>query len=60
MNINWKEIRNYQIIMLKNGYNGIGIPDLLIVQNCIQNDIPLITHDMHFEKISKYLPLKLY
>jgi predicted nucleic acid-binding protein len=46
--------------MLKNGINGIGIPDLIIAQNCIQNEIQLITHDTHFEIISKYLPLKLY
>ena len=41
--IDWNEIRSMQTICLKNGFNGIGIPDLIIAQNAIQNDIPLYT-----------------
>jgi len=60
MNTNWEEILKCQIAMFKDGHRRIGIPDLLIAQNCIQNNIPLITHDGHFEIIAKYLPLNLY
>ena len=59
MNINWKEIRDYQTILMKNGHSRIGIPDLLIAQNCIQNDIQVISCDKHFQTLAKFLPLKL-
>jgi len=60
MNTNWEEIINYQTILMKNGYFKIGISDLLIAQNCIQNDISIISCDKHFSTIAKYFPLKLY
>ena len=59
MNINWKEIREYQTLLMRNGHFKIGIPDLLIAQNCIQNDIQVISCDKHFQTLAKYLPLKL-
>jgi predicted nucleic acid-binding protein len=60
MSINWEEIFNYQTILMKNGHFKIGISDLLIAQNCIQNNIPIIACDKHFDIIAKYLPLKLH
>jgi predicted nucleic acid-binding protein len=45
---NWPEIIDYQVLCLKSGANGIGIPDLLIAQNCIQNDTPIYSLDKHF------------
>jgi len=60
MNTDWEEILKCRIAMFKDGYRKIGIQDLLIAQNCVQNDVPLITHDGHFETIAKFLPLKLY
>jgi len=60
MNINWKEISDYKIMLMKNGHPRVGILDLLIAQNCIQNDVEVISHDKHFEVMAKFLPLKLY
>lgn len=58
--INWQEIRDMQILNLKHGNNNIGISDLVIVQNCIQNNLKLITDDKHFLAMSKYMPLIIY
>jgi predicted nucleic acid-binding protein len=60
MDIDWEEIRSFQLRNLRNGYNNINIPDLLIAQNCIQNNIQLISADKHFEALAKFLPLRLY
>jgi predicted nucleic acid-binding protein len=58
--IDWQEIRNIQILNLKHGNNNVGISDIIIVQNCIQNESKLITNDKHFKIMAKYIPLKLY
>jgi len=58
--IDWPEIRNIQLLNLKHGLNNIGIVDIMIVQNCIQNESTIITHDKHFKSMTKYIPLKLF
>ena len=58
--IDWQEIRNIQILNLKHGNNNVGISDIIIAQNCIQNGLKLITNDKHFRIMTKYMPLKLY
>jgi predicted nucleic acid-binding protein len=58
--IDWAEITEYQISNLKNGINKVGIPDLIIVQNVLQNKASLFTLDKHFKLMSKHLKLKLY
>jgi predicted nucleic acid-binding protein len=60
LSIDWQEIRSIQVLNLKHGNNHIGIPDIIIVQNCMQNQLKLITNDKHFEAISKYTPLEIY
>lgn len=60
MSIDWKQIIEFQTINLKNGINKIGIPDLLILQNVIQNGSILFTLDKHFKLMSKIHKLKLY
>jgi predicted nucleic acid-binding protein len=59
LNINWNLIIEFQTICLKNGINKVGIPDLIIVDNAIQNDIILFSMDKHFKLISEYIDLKL-
>jgi len=59
MNIDWEEIRHFQLLALKNGFNNINIPDLIIAQNCIQNDILLISCDKHFDTITGFSSLRL-
>jgi predicted nucleic acid-binding protein len=59
LNINWNLIIEFQTICLKNGINKVGIPDLIIVDNAIQNDLILFSMDKHFKLISEYIDLKL-
>jgi len=57
LDVDWEEIRSIQLLNLKHGNNNIGISDIIIAQNCIQNGLKLIVHDKHFEAMSKYTPL---
>ncbi|GHV86541.1 twitching motility protein PilT [Spirochaetia bacterium] len=58
--IDWQDIRNIQISNLKHGNNHIGVADIIIVQNCIQNNLKIISHDNHFRAMEKYIPLEFY
>lgn len=49
LKLNWNEIIEFQLICLKSGSNGIGIPDLIIAQNAIQNDLSVYSIDKHFK-----------
>ena len=60
MQIDWDDITQMQITCISNGVNGIGIPDLIITQNAIQNDLHLLSSDKHFDSISNYIPLSIY
>ena len=51
INANWQEIVSYQVSCLQVGSNGIGIPDLLIAQNAIQNQTPIYSIGKHFNYI---------
>lgn len=58
--IDWDEITQMQITCMRNGVNGVGIADLIIAQNAIQNDLDLFTFDRHFDSMGKYIPLSIY
>jgi predicted nucleic acid-binding protein len=58
--IDWQEIQNIQILNLQHGNNNVGISDIIIAQNCIQNDLKIITKDKHFIAMAKYIALKIY
>lgn len=60
ISINWENIKQMQIACLWNGFNGVGIPDLIIAQNATQNHLSLFSSDKHFTLISKLIPLSLY
>lgn len=45
---------------LKHGINKVGLPDLMIAQNVLQNGLTLFSLDRHFELIGDLLPLQLY
>ncbi|HQO10503.1 MAG TPA: PIN domain-containing protein [Clostridiales bacterium] len=60
MNINWKQITDFQTLCLQKGYNGIGIPDLVIAQNALQNDCGIFTLDNHFEMIASIINIKVF
>ena len=58
--IDWNEIIEMQTSNLKNGINRVGIPDLIIAQNVIQNKLKLFSLDKHFELMKKNIGLKLF
>jgi len=49
LSINWGQIIDFQVQCLKSGLNGIGIPDLIIVQNAKQNHCEIYSLDSHFK-----------
>lgn len=48
MRVDWEELVDLQVLCLKAGSNGIGVPDLLIAQNAIQHNVPVYSIDKHF------------
>lgn len=59
LNIDWKQIIEFQHKCLKQGINGIGIPDLIIAQNALQNHCEIYSLDQHFELMKTPLELVL-
>ena len=59
LSINWDQIIDFQFKCLKNGLNGIGIPDLIIAQNAMQNSAEIYSHDDHFRLMKDILEFHL-
>jgi hypothetical protein len=59
LSINWGQIIEYQYKCLKNGLNGVGIPDLIIAQNAKQNNCEIYSPDNHFNLMKDILTLKI-
>jgi predicted nucleic acid-binding protein len=60
IDIDWSEITQMQVQNLKKGLNRVGIPDLIIAQNAIQNKLTLFSFDKHFELMKKSIGLSIY
>ncbi len=60
LTIDWEKIIQYQTICLSNGINKVGIPDLIILDNVIQNNLILYTLDKHFDLISNHINFKSF
>lgn len=58
--IDWQEIREVQFQCLKAGINGVGIPDLLIVQNAMQASCCIFSLDKHFKLLHSLLGFEIY
>ena len=58
--LDWDEIIQIQTECLRNGINGVGIPDLMIAQNATQGGLKLLSNDKHFALIAQYTSLELY
>lgn len=58
--IDWNGLIYMQTENLKHGINKVGLPDLMIAQNVLQNGLTLFSLDRHFELIGDLLPLQLY
>ncbi len=55
----WKIIRNHQFLNLRNGINKVGIPDLMILQQVIDEKITLFSFDKHFRLMNAFLNFEL-
>ncbi len=60
LDVNWTTIIYMQTQNLKNGINKVGIADLIIAQNVIDNDLELYTLDRHFELMSELHDFRLF
>lgn len=60
LDIDWSQIIEYQYKLLKNGINGVGIPDLIIAQNAIQNHCEIFSQDNHFYLMRDVLNLTMH
>ncbi len=59
LSIHWNQIIEFQFKCLKNGLNGIGIPDLIVVQNAKQNNCEIYSLDNHFRLMRDILKFQL-
>lgn len=59
MMIDFAHLFEMRLSCLKNGINGVGIPDLMIAQYAIQNDFSLFSLDRHFYLMAKSLPIRM-
>jgi len=59
LTLNWDQIIEFQFNCLKNGLNGIGIPDLIVAQNAKQNRCEIYSFDNHFRLMKDILKLQL-
>lgn len=58
--IDWEGIIDYQYKCIKNGINGVGIPDLIIAQNASQNNCEIYSFDRHFHMMGEVLKIRLF
>lgn len=59
LNIRWRKIIDHQVLCLQNGMNHVGIADLIIVDQVIQNDLLLYTLDSHFTLMNQFIRFKI-
>ncbi|MCC5904812.1 MAG: hypothetical protein JJU13_01275 [Balneolaceae bacterium] len=59
LNIDWDIIRDYKLMNMKSDINKVGIPDLMILQQVIENKISLFSIDKHFKLMQKHLKFDL-
>ena len=56
----WEDIIRMQTACLRDGINGVGIPDLIIAQNAMQHRLELLAQDKHFRLMAKRMPLAMH
>lgn len=59
LRIDWTVIRELQLMNLKNGINKVGIPDLIILQQVIEEKITFFSLDKHFKLMRSFLNYEL-
>ena len=59
LKIEWPEIIELQVHFLKYGLNKIGVVDLIIIQNAIQNNSAIASIDKHMKKMCNKMKIKV-
>lgn len=59
LDVDWSAIRTMQTANLNYGINGVGIPDLIILQNVMQHNLELLTSDSHFSLMHQIFSFRL-
>jgi predicted nucleic acid-binding protein len=59
LNIDWEIIRELQILNLKNGIKRVGIPDLIIIQQVMDQNMTLFSFEKHFLLMKNQLKFEL-
>lgn len=59
LTLDWDDIIQLQVTCIRNGINKVGIPDLIIAQHAMQNNLSLYSLDKHFVLLSKHVHLNL-
>ena len=57
--IDWDHLMKLRLKNLQNGINNVGIPDLIILQQAIQNNLPICSLDKHFKLMQKVFDFEL-
>lgn len=60
MDIDWEGLRLIQSLNIKKGINNVGLPDLMIVQQAIQNKVSLWSYDKHFRLMAEHMDFDLF
>ncbi len=60
LDLQWGELADLQYTCLVHGLNGVGIPDLIIAQNAMQNGSKIYSLDKHFEKMADILGFDVF
>lgn len=58
--VNWNGLIDAQQKCLKNGFNKIGLLDLMILQTSIEHSLEIFSVDKHFQAIAKIFKIKLF
>lgn len=58
--IDWNDLVEMQARCIRAGIDKVGIPDLIIAQNAIQNNQVLFSLDKHFDLIGGVSPLSVF
>lgn len=59
LELDWDQIRYYQLLNLRNGINRLGVPDVIIIQQVIMQKLTLFSFDKHFKLMRQQLNFEL-
>lgn len=59
LTLDWDGIIRMRVTCLRRGINKVGIPDVIIAQHAMQNNLSLFSLDKHFQLLSRHVPLNL-